>query len=506
MRISPFLKQTFVMLLVVVASIIGCRFTNGLFSVLIVLLGIVFALQGKAGWTIVCYMQLFLLRLFTSALIGPNLFFTLSARIGSVFLVLVMMLQGGSARKMHRIPINWLWAYVFCAVLSSLDGWFPMISFLKLFNFAMMLLGIYFVGQSMQQSDRDLENVRAAIMAFAILIIGGSLVARFIPAIGYSMELASAERYGNYLIGDDVLTLEKTTLFSGVLFHSQALGPTVSFFTIWVLCDMLFVERRMAKLHLLLLAISPFLLWMTRSRTAFVIIAGSLAVMYLVGLPKAFLSPTRKARLRMVFTVLMGLSVLGLVMLQITDGTVSKWLRKTDDLAGDSRSLTTAVTDTRMALVMRDWADFLRNPMFGKGFQVSEWHPAAYRAGAISIWSAPIEKGPLPVMILGEGGILGEIMFVIFLVAFVAFCLKRRYSAMLTLFGCFLLSNIGETTFFSPSGVGGIGWIVFAIGGACIDWISMRQTSHQFDMTVRWGDIPVDKYGNPIYQPPPTQR
>ena len=494
------------MLFAVVAAILGCRFTNGLFVWLIVVLGIGFALQGKAGWTIVCYMQLFLLRLFTSALIGPNLYFTLSARIGAVFLVLVMLLQGGSVRRMHRIPINWLWAYVFCAVLSSLDGWFPMISFLKLFNFAMLLLGIYFVGRNMQQSDQDLENVRAAIMAFAILVIVGSLIARFIPSIGYSMELESAERYGNYLIGEEVLALDKTTLFSGVLFHSQALGPVVSFFTIWILCDMLFVERRMAKLHLLLLAISPFLLWMTRSRTAFVILAGSLGVMYLVGLPMASLSPSRKARLRFVFTILLVLVVSGLVMLQIADGTVSKWLRKTDDLEGDSRTLTAAVTDTRMGLMMRDWADFQRNPMFGKGFQVSEWHPGAYRAGAITIWSAPIEKGPLPVMILGEGGILGEIMFVVFLVAFVAFCLRRRYSAMLTLFGCFLLSNLGETTFFSPSGVGGIGWIVFAIGGFCIDLISQRQTSHQFDMTVRWGDIPVDKYGNPIYQPPPTQR
>ena len=497
MRISPFLKQTLVMLLVVAVSILGCRFTNGLFSILIVLLGIVFALQRKAGWTIVCYMQLYLLRLFTTALIGKNLYFTLSARIGSVFLVLVMLLQSGSARKMHRIPINSLWAYLFCAILSSLGGWFPMISYLKLFNFAMLLLGIYFVGQSMQQSDRDLENVRAAIMAFAIIVIGGSFVARFIPEIGYSMELASAERYGNYLIGDEVLTLEKTTLFSGVLFHSQALGPVVSFYAIWLLCDMLFVERRMAKLHLLLLAIAPFVLWMTRSRTAFVIIAGSLMVMYLVGLPMASLSPARKARLRIFFTVLLVLTVAGLVMLQIAEGTVSKWLRKTDDLAGDSRSLTTAVTDTRMSLIMRDIADFQRNPLFGKGFQVSEWHPAAFRAGAITIWSAPIEKGPLPIMILGEGGILGEIMFIIFLVAFVAFCLKRKYAAMLTLFSCFLLSNLGETTFFSPSGVGGIGWIVFAVGGACIDWISKRQTEHRFDMSVRWGDIPLDGQGMP---------
>lgn len=503
MRLNPFLKQTLLMLFTVMAAIVGCRLTSGLFVWVIVLFGVGFALQGKAGWTIVCYMMLFFLQVLTPALIGRNAFFMMSARLGSVILVFAMLLQGSGMRRRHRIPIGWLWAYVVCAVLSSIGGWFPMISYLKLFNFAMLILGIQCIGRNMQQSDKDLEHVRAAMMAFAVLVLVGSFVARFVPSIGYSMELDAAMRYGKYMSADELLSLERVTLFSGIVVHSQALGPSVAFFATWLLCDMLFVERRFAKLHLALLAITPGLLWLTRSRTAFVIMAGSLLALCFVGLPRSGISATVKKRLEVAFTGIMGLLVVGLVLLQVTEGAVSKWLRKTDDVQADHRSLAQAVTDTRMGLVMRDLADFKRNPLFGKGFQVSAWHPAAYRAKTISIWSAPIEKGPLPVMILGEGGIVGAIAFILFLATFLAFCLKRRYVALLTLFTSAMASNLGETSFFSPSGIGGIGWIVFAVGGFCVDMISKRQSEHRFDMSVRWGDVPLDEQGRPILLPPP---
>ena len=157
---------------------------------------------------------------------------------------------------------------------------------------------------------------------------------------------------------------------------------------------------------------------------------------------------------------------------------MSKWLRKTateEDTYRDTRGLLEAVTASRQGLVELNMRDYHLRPMTGMGFQVMEWHRTGYELGEISLWSAPIEKGVLPLMILGETGIVGAVIFVIFLISFTYSMMRRRFVATVTLFWTMMATNMSEATFFSPSGAGGIIWCIAAIGGMCIDVIVMRE-------------------------------
>ncbi len=118
--------------------------------------------------------------------------------------------------------------------------------------------------------------------------------------------------------------------------------------------------------------------------------------------------------------------------------------------------------------------DFRLNPILGKGFQVIPGMEQLYRSGYITLFSAPVEKGVTPYVVLGETGICGAIIFVIFLFSFYGTCLKRRYLALLTMFTCMMVANLADSTFFSPGG-GGFAWITSCVGGMGIDIIAIRK-------------------------------
>jgi len=74
-------------------------------------------------------------------------------------------------------------------------------------------------------------------------------------------------------------------------------------------------------------------------------------------------------------------------------------------------------------------------------------------------------------MILGEGGIVGAFAFLAFLVSFYHKCKKRRLMVTSAMFTTFLASNMGEATFFSPGGTGGILWMICVVGGFVVDTV-----------------------------------
>ena len=160
---------------------------------------------------------------------------------------------------------------------------------------------------------------------------------------------------------------------------------------------------------------------------------------------------------------------LGIAFLQVIDGGFSKYLRKDTLNSGQNYSLSEAMTASRMGVVGSSLNDFKKNPMFGMGFQTAEIHPYLLKARMISIFSAPIEKGVLPTMILGETGVVGAGVFLCWLMSFSFICMRRNYVCTLCLMGVLLATNLGEATFFSPGGVGGILWIVTVVGGYLCD-------------------------------------
>ena len=162
---------------------------------------------------------------------------------------------------------------------------------------------------------------------------------------------------------------------------------------------------------------------------------------------------------------LLAVSIIG----EIHSGTITRWLRKQQDTASDDRNLGAAITESRQGLIAENMRDFRRNRLLGSGFQVAHYTRERFNAGRATLFSASVEKGLLPLMILGETGILGACAFSLFLFVFYLTCRRKKYTATATLFTVYLSTNMAEATFFAPSGGGGTLWILMVVGGFVID-------------------------------------
>ena len=476
---DPFHKDVFKAVIILMVILVGCRFTMGGMAAAVALAGAVFAIQKKPGLLAVCYIMFPFFTIFNRVITGLGPVFLMTARLGNLFMIAVMILTGSafqSGGRREKLPITWLFVYCAVACLSSLGGWMPLISYLKIAQFILFLMGLLFVTKQLQQSDKGLYQLRCAFMALAIIMIAGSAASYFFPSIGFSMQIANSAAYNVTLTAEDIKASEGMMLFSGMTHHSQMLAPTIAMMATWVLCDMLLVVKKVSSLHMVLLALSPILLFLSRSRGGLLELVGTVGITLFVCVPRARLAQTVKNKLMQMMILATALLVAVGIVAQIRNQAISKWLRKTEDVGGDTRSLKDAFTGSRQALVEYNLRDFRRNPFLGMGFQVMEGMEQAYRANMITWYSASIEKGVTPYVILGETGLCGATIFLIFLAAFYGTCLKRRYLALLTSFTCVLVANLADSTLFSPGGLGGFLWITSCVGAFGTDLIAIRQT------------------------------
>lgn len=464
---KAFIHQVFRMLLFLIGIIVFNRISAGGGVALLIFLSAYYALSGKIGWFMVIYIMIPFLTEMNAELVGRGLLFHYGARIAVFSSTFLLLIRFASANGRRSLPIGGMFIYLLCVTISSMQGYCPPVSYLKLINYSVFMLGLYFGGRMIPEDIRDLNRMRAALLAFSIFMVFGSLAMYSVPSLGYmSVDSLAAQGYSEKQIAQQ-LAEGGLNLFRGVANHSQTLAGMLVVFVAWVSCDMLFVEHKTTKLHgAILLAAFP-LLYMSRSRTALLGIFTLMLTLVIYAIPTAHLPVLFKNKIRKVVWRLGLLILISLMSLQLNDGGFSKWVRKTES-SHDERGLVEAVTESRMGLVEQNLYDFRRNMLLGSGFQVSEDVADMYRHSEGLMISAPIEKGVLPLMILGEGGVLGAIAFVIFLLMFYSVCTKNRYVATATLFTTYFMLNMAEATFFSPNG-GGTQWIVLLIGGYVVD-------------------------------------
>ena len=459
--------------------ILGCvlgvaRLSGGLAAILVTIAGIIFVARRKAGGIAFCYIMYPFLINFNHAIVKLDTLLAISVRLGNLLLMILMLLIG-ARRTLEKIPLSWLLGYCVVAAISSIGGWMPLISYMKLIQFVLFLMGILITTKILQESDDGLYQVRCLMMAIAFIFIVGGFAARFVPSIGYSMSVEKMAAFGIDMTAGELVVAEGMKLFNGMLCHSQMLAPVTSMMAAWVLCDMVLVEKRITLLHFGVLAFAPLLIYMSRSRGGLLEIAAIMGMVVFVCVPKARLTNSVKNKLFML-TALMVVGLIGVaVTAEIKNHTITKWIRKTENVGGDSRTLTEAFTESRQALIEYNLNDFKLNPIFGKGFQVFYDFKQRFEQGRITWYYAPVEKGVTPYVILGETGIVGTIVFVIFLFSFYSTCFRRRYLALMTMFTNMLVCNLADSTFFSPGGLGGLLWITSCVGGFSIDLISIRK-------------------------------
>jgi len=296
----------------------------------------------------------------------------------------------------------------------------------------------------------------------------------FMPGACYMSAMQALADEGLAAAQETVANLSGIALFAGITTQSQTLAPLVSSCIALLLCDMFFVEKRVSKFHVLtVLCALPIVYW-TSSRTALLTTAVGIAILYLYCLKRIQVASQFRVRIRNAMMFGGVVVFCACAVIEVRNHSISRWIRKSDSAAGDSRSWREAVSESRMGKVSENMYDYRRNPLLGSGFQVS-YEMANMTQRSRFVLSAPIEKGVLPVMVLGETGIVGAIVFGVFLLVFYGTCSRRGYYATLTMMSVMLASNMGEASFFSPGGVGGVLWVVCVGGGFSIDMMAIAR-------------------------------
>lgn len=461
--------------------IILTRLTHGAFLFVMTLMGVVFALNGRVGKAFSIY-TLIMFMIVMNPIILPkdNIMFGVGSRFGPLFIGLVLASREFIVKNRYRLPFGGLIIFLVVAAISSANGWAPMVSYLKLANFLVFVIGIWIGAQGLANNAREVFTMRASFFALSVFIIAGSAVLIPFPSIstlnalrqmGQGVDMA----YLNEVIRD-LNSSGAIALFCGVTSHSQALSPILSCAFAWVLFDALFIEEKIRKPHLLLLLLCIPLLYKTRSRVAFLCFIITFLIVYFYLPSKMAMSVRYRKWLGAILSSAAVVIIFAATTMEVYDGSISKWVRKTNDVKGDSRSLQEAVTASRQGTIELCMDDFARNPWLGMGFQVAVYTPIRSKSDSGLILSAPIEKGVLPIMLLGESGVIGTMLFFIFVWSFFQCCSRNRLYLTIG-FMCILLAlNLGEATFFSPGGIGGIEWMYCILGGYTLDMWFMAKS------------------------------
>jgi hypothetical protein len=242
--------------------------------------------------------------------------------------------------------------------------------------------------------------------------------------------------------------------FQGVLSHPQAFGPTVAFLAGW-LAGRLFGSARPRWRDAALLGSCLVLVVMSEARTAGLalvlgVVTAVLVSSSLSGIPVRKLLPGLANR-RLHGLALM--AVLGVVLAApvLTDRLSSYFTKRSD-----SSNLLEAAEASRGGLVERMMNNIEKHPLTGIGFGIAS-DPSTMQVDRDPVLGLPtgavIEKGVLPVAVTEELGILGALL----VLAWVWMLVRRGARSgvvALSVLGIVLLTNFGESTLFSPGGVG----------------------------------------------------
>lgn len=465
---------------VLALSIAACRFTSGYFAVVMAVLGIGWALSNRIGRALACYAFFPLLIVLDQGILQQTEVSGIVLRISPLIIGLTLFAMANTRPGDNMLPFGSLFVYLFLSTISSMNGWCPKISYMKIVNFIVFLVGIWVGTKNLQNRPQEIYKERVFFLSLASLIVLGSLAVMPFPAISYSTNLKS---YGITTQAEAVVQMAELaatggiSLFSGILNQSQALAPILSCCIALVLSDMLFIEKRITSFHSVVIALGFIELYMTRSRTGLFSCAVGLFMVLVHSAKRLNLSIATRAKIKKMTSTGIVLLVALIVAGEISNHTITKWVYKSNDLIGTQEAdFGEALTSSRQGLIDLSFEEFKMNPWLGMGFQVNYETNIMYGNKGFAL-SAPVEKGLLPMMILGEGGVLGSIAFAVFLICFYTACARKKLHITIAMFTTFLATNIGEATFFSPGGIGGILWMICVVGGFALDtmMLSVRQ-------------------------------
>ena len=262
----------------------------------------------------------------------------------------------------------------------------------------------------------------------------------------------------------DIAAGTMVSLYKGMTWHSQTLGPLMSMFCLFLIGDMLFNVRRADKLYLLMIAICPFLVYRTSSRTAMaVLICGILVLLFMFQASRRIWVSWKSKVMNVSVAIAIPLFVVLFTIPNVRDGAVKFALKYSSNVDSSTHLEMREIMSTRQGLIDEALCNWRRKPLLGNGFQVSEIMQYEKRESLKDYLTAPVEKGVWAAAVLEEGGIIGMILFCLFWIFAVLSLWSGGYCATSSLLLSFVVMNMSEFTIFSMSGVGGFIWALIFV-------------------------------------------
>lgn len=453
-------------------ALLACKYTYGGGALLIAGITLVMAFSGRVGWAIIGYTLFPLMVVMNPFILPKNGITGMVLRLAPMAITVALVISGSARQGRHQIPLGMVYPYLLVAAVCSMNGYYPLISYLKIVNCLILFVGLNLGFRNIDKRPEDVMTMRQFFLVITSFIIWGSIVVLvFFPGAAYMTSLSSAVSAEE--MNAQVRAMTGLKLFGGITNQSQCLATVLPCSLVWLACDMFFIEKRISRFHVLTILAGLPMIYMTRSRSAMLTSVMAASFLYFYCINKVNIRLSIKRKMRTAMTMLGVLVVIAAGVMEARNQSISKWLRKKEDVVSDERTLGEAFTASRMSKVEENMADFKSSPIFGTGFQVSVDMKYRFAHQDGLILSASLEKSILPLMVLGETGIVGSIFFWLFIITFYATCIKKRYYCCATLHTVFFVTNMAEATYFSPGGAGGYMWVLCVGGGFIIDMVSL---------------------------------
>ena len=343
----------------------------------------------------------------------------------------------------------WL-LFGFCAVVamgSVINGYFVVVSLLKLLAFSAGVFAILLGADVVRVRSSDLTCWCFSLIVFCVLL---GLVA-LVTGRGYGLE----EQFDG----------TQLSFFKGAFFHSQSLGAIGALMLVYLFTLYLFSPYRYKWATLGLMLALVYQIYLTGSRTGI----GTAMIGCAATLCLAYVTPStahRRVRFYLSKLQLAVMGVVGFILMifanfftgNILGEKIGGLLNKYDRAEGFSLA---GLFETRLPLIEQAYANYLTSPLTGIGFGTA-YDPKF--VAAATWYTAPTEKGFLPIAVLEETGLSGSAFFWGFIICFLIYLIRERNISGFGIFIAMLAANLGEMCFFSFGGAGGMCWFLVAAG------------------------------------------
>lgn len=265
------------------------------------------------------------------------------------------------------------------------------------------------------------------------------------------------------LLRTDIGYLRNGSGFQGILNHPQAFGPTMALVAAW-LGSQIFSKMRPPLYMLVLFFVAVALIVLSATRTAGLALLLGLGMALLVGRLIArrrfreYLPGLNSARVRWVLIVAM----IGLIgTLPFWNDSLSEYIAK----GTNNKGVANVYEQSRGDLIDRMLININKYPLRGIGFGIAS-DPSIMvveRDSVLGLPSgAPVEKGVAYLAVWEEVGLFGFLL----VLAWLWMVVRRaaRFGGIAALAVCLtaLFMNFGESTLFSPGGMGMLSLILIA--------------------------------------------